>query len=216
LFSFRHRSPQAPIRRHVHISTDQITEPGSKVYLTRFLITCIPSTPMSFWLRPLSLSSACRKSVSRQYHRLPNVSPRRLPRLGARVVLGAAVGATAVFTISRLGPATVNADASDDTNGEDSGIRNTPLTSLLRSYFVFSICSVPAFVDWSPHVISFMTSIPGLKQLAEAFIRRSFFAQVRISLLCPQARWLITLPSVCRRRHRRRLYSTHPSAAERI
>lgn len=156
---------------------------------------------MSFRLRALSLSSTCRKSASRQYHRLPNAPPRRFPRLGARVVLGAGVAAAA-FTLSR-GPAGVNADTSDDISVEDSSIRSAPLMSLLRSYFVFSVCSVPAFVDWSPHVVSFMTSVPGLRQLAEALIRRSFFAQVRIMHPRHSGRSLIRSAPVCWRGHRR-------------
>lgn len=129
-----------------------------------------------------TLLSACHKTASRQYHHLRN-APRRLPRFGTGVVLVAGVATTTTFAFSVLGPTDVYADTSDGTNGEDSGIRSVPLTSLLRSYFVFSVCSVPAFVDWSPHIISFMTSVPGLKQLAEALVRRSFFAQVRIYLL---------------------------------
>lgn len=171
---------------------------------------------MSLWPRSPSLSSSCCKSVSRQYHHFSNGPPRRFPRLGARLVLAAGVGATTAFAFSRLGPTNVYADTSDDANLEDHSIRNAPLTSLLRSYFVFSACSVPAFVDWSPHIISFMTSIPGLKQLTAAVVRRSFFAQVRIDLLCKHGRWLITPASVCRWRHRRGLYTSHPSPAKRI
>ena len=120
---------------------------------------------------------------SRQYHHFRNVQPQRLPRLGARIVLVAGFATTTAFAFSVLGPGDVHADTRDDRSGEDSSIRSVPLTSLLRSYFVYSVCSVPAFVDWSPHIISFMTSVPGLKQLAGAVIRRSFFAQVRFTFL---------------------------------
>lgn len=137
---------------------------------------------MLLWPRYLSLSPACSKSASRHHRHFSNSLPRRFPRLTARLALGAGVGATTAFAFLALGPTNVYADTSDDTNMEDFGIRNTPLTSLLRSYFVFSACSVPAFVDWSPHIISFMTSIPGLNQLTAALVRRSFFAQVRIHL----------------------------------
>ena len=138
---------------------------------------------MFLYLRSPTLSSVCRKTASRQYHHLRNVQPRRLPRLGARVVLVTGVATTAALAFSTLGASNVYADTSDFADVEDSTIRNVPLTSLLRSYFVFSVCSVPAFVDWSPHIISFTTSIPGLKQLVEVLVRRSFFAQVRIYLL---------------------------------
>jgi hypothetical protein len=171
---------------------------------------------MSLWQRSLSFSSTCSKSASRQYRNFSNGPPRRIPRLGVRVVLGASVGATTAFAFSRLGTTDVYADTSDDTDVEDNSIRNSPLTSLLRSYVVFSVCSVPAFVDWSPQIISIMTSIPGLKQLTEALVRRSFFAQVRTDLLCHHGRGLITLTSVCRRGYRRRLYTGHSSPAEPI
>jgi len=138
---------------------------------------------MSLYLRSLSVSSVCRRTALRQYHRLRNVQSQRLPRLGARAVLVAGVTTTTAFVFSALGPGNVYADIADDANMEDSTIRSVPFTSLLRSYLVFSLCSVPVFVDWSPHIISFMASVPGLKQLAGALVRRSFFAQVRIYLL---------------------------------
>jgi len=133
---------------------------------------------MFSYLRSLTLSSVCRKTASRQYHHLRNVQPRRLSRLGARVVLVTGVATTTAFAFSTLGASDVYADTSDFANVNDPTIRSVPLTSLLRSYFVFSVCSVPAFVDWSPHIISFMTSVPGLKQLVGVLVRRSFFAQV--------------------------------------
>jgi len=134
---------------------------------------------MPLCLRSLSLSSARCKTASRLYHHLRNAQPRRLTRLGASAVLVAGIATTAVFAFPRLESTDVYADTSDGSNVEDPSIRSVPLTSLLRSYFVFSVCSVPVLVNWSPHVISFMTSVPGLKQLAGALVRRSFFAQVR-------------------------------------
>jgi proline dehydrogenase len=55
----------------------------------------------------------------------------------------------------------------------------TPLSQLLRSYVVYSMCSIPGIVDASPALLSFCTSVPGLRQLTEAFVRATFFAQVR-------------------------------------
>lgn len=132
---------------------------------------------MPFRLRPLFLSPACRSSAARQRH-LRNVPPRRFPSPRTKVVLGAGICAVSVFALLRPAPADINESTDSDNDVEDPDIRKASLTSLLRSYFVFSVCSVPALVDWSPHIISFMTSIPGLKQLAEALVRRSFFAQV--------------------------------------
>lgn len=136
---------------------------------------------MALFLRSMTLSSARRNIASKQHHHLCNTQPRRLKtRLGARVALVAGIATTAVLAFSTPGPSNAGADMSDFSNMEDSTIRSVPLTSLLRSYFVFSVCSVPALVDWSPRVISFTTSVPGLKQLAEVVVRWTFFAQVRI------------------------------------
>lgn len=132
--------------------------------------------------RSLRLSSVRSKPVSRQYHHLRSTRPGTLPRLGAGAALVTGVAAATAFTFSELRPKYVYADVNDDTSVEGSSIRSAPLTSLLRSYLVFSVCSVPAFVDWSPHVLSFMAAVPGLKQLAAALVRRSFFAQVRIHI----------------------------------
>lgn len=171
---------------------------------------------MSLWSRSLSLSSARFKSPLRPFRHFSSGPPRRLRPIGVRTVLGVGVGVTTAFAFSRLGSSDVYADTSNDINIEDPSIRNTPLTSLLRSYFVFSVCSVPAFVDWSPQIISFMTSIPGLKQLTAALVRRSFFAQVRIDHFCLHCRQSITFTSVRRWGYRRRLYTSHPSPAEPI
>lgn len=55
----------------------------------------------------------------------------------------------------------------------------TPLPQLLTSYIVYSVCSIPGLVDASPALLALCTSIPGLRQLTEAFVRATFFAQVR-------------------------------------
>ena len=57
-------------------------------------------------------------------------------------------------------------------------IKKSSLGSLVRAYTVYTMCSVPALVDASPRLLSFLTSIPGLKQITEAFVRITFFDQV--------------------------------------
>lgn len=134
---------------------------------------------MLLCVRSLSLSSAHRNTVPRHYHRLRS-APRQFLRPGARIILGVGTCVATAFALSRPD---LHSDTNENVKVEDPNIRNVPLASLLRSYFVFSVCSVPALVDWSPHVISITTSIPGLRQLALALIRRSFFIQVCSSLL---------------------------------
>ncbi|CAE6499008.1 unnamed protein product [Rhizoctonia solani] len=51
------------------------------------------------------------------------------------------------------------------------------LTELLRSYFVYSMCSVPILVNWSPSILEACASVPGIREISQAFIRRTFFAQ---------------------------------------
>ena len=54
----------------------------------------------------------------------------------------------------------------------------TPLSKLVTSYVVYSMCSIPGLVDASPALLAFCTSVPGLRQLTEAFVRTTFFTQV--------------------------------------
>jgi proline dehydrogenase len=58
-----------------------------------------------------------------------------------------------------------------------------PLSELVRTYIVYSMCSFPTLVDWSPALLHFFTSIPGLKQITETIVYDTFFLQVS-GLLC--------------------------------
>ena len=62
-------------------------------------------------------------------------------------------------------------------------IKDPSLGSYVRAYTVYTICSVPALVDASPRFLSFLTSIPGIKQITEAFVRITFFDQVWVPVL---------------------------------
>ncbi|CAE6426615.1 unnamed protein product [Rhizoctonia solani] len=53
----------------------------------------------------------------------------------------------------------------------------TTLSSLARSYLVYSLCSVPPLVNNSPSILKTCSNIPGLRELSEAVVRRTFFAQ---------------------------------------
>jgi hypothetical protein len=61
---------------------------------------------------------------------------------------------------------------------EDDPTTRPSLGSLLATYIVFSMCEIPSLVDASPKLLEFCTSIPGLKQLTEVFVRWTFFNQV--------------------------------------
>jgi hypothetical protein len=68
----------------------------------------------------------------------------------------------------------------------------TPLSKLLTSYVVYSACSIPGLVDASPDLLALCTSIPGLRQLTETFVRVTFFKQVFFHLLLDEIGVLIT------------------------
>ncbi|KAI1790477.1 FAD-linked oxidoreductase [Ganoderma leucocontextum] len=58
--------------------------------------------------------------------------------------------------------------------------RDRPLSSLstlIRAYVVYSVCSVPALVDWSPAILETLSAVPGLRQITEAVVRATFFDQ---------------------------------------
>ena len=54
----------------------------------------------------------------------------------------------------------------------------TPLSTLIRTYVVYSFCSIPALVDWAPTILAALSAVPGLKQVTEAVVRATFFDQV--------------------------------------
>ncbi|KAI0757553.1 FAD-linked oxidoreductase-like protein [Daedaleopsis nitida] len=54
---------------------------------------------------------------------------------------------------------------------------SAPLSELVRTYIVYSLCSLPLLVDWSPSLLSTLMAIPGVKQITEAVVRVTFFDQ---------------------------------------
>ena len=81
-----------------------------------------------------------------------------------------------VFTVSSVLLATTCSTVFAD-NGAET-VKESSLGSYVRAYTVYTMCSVPALVDASPRLLSFFTSIPGIKQITEAFVRITFFDQV--------------------------------------
>ena len=84
---------------------------------------------------------------------------------------------TIVATALLLGP--IHADAEVQTSEADAhGRAPLPISSLVRSYVVYTMCAIPALVDYSPAILSTLLAVPGVKQLTEAFVRVTFFDQV--------------------------------------
>ncbi|KAF5328486.1 hypothetical protein D9611_014534 [Ephemerocybe angulata] len=52
-----------------------------------------------------------------------------------------------------------------------------PLRSLIRSYVVYSLCSIPVLVDNSPRLLETFTKIPGLREVTFGLVRITFFDQ---------------------------------------
>lgn len=91
------------------------------------------------------------------------------PRFRFRyVVLPLVAGGGIALALQR---ASADADA--------TGIASVPTKDLLRSYFVYTACGIPAVIDAAPTLLRVLTTspIPGVKPITEAIIRRTFFAQ---------------------------------------
>lgn len=54
----------------------------------------------------------------------------------------------------------------------------TPLSTLIRTYVVYSFCSIPGLVDWSPKILNTLLAVPGLRGVTEAVVRETFFSHV--------------------------------------
>lgn len=94
-----------------------------------------------------------------------------------------AVARTTLFSFaltSGLLASRIYADSDSDAqdNRKTTSASVPSLGSLIRAYTVYTMCSVPALVDASPKILSVLSSVPGLKQITEAFVRVTFFDQV--------------------------------------
>uniref|UniRef100_D8PUW4 Proline dehydrogenase n=1 Tax=Schizophyllum commune (strain H4-8 / FGSC 9210) TaxID=578458 RepID=D8PUW4_SCHCM len=85
----------------------------------------------------------------------------RRPLLGAAFAAGA-LGATHI----------VHADAPPAAVSPSE-----PLSAYVRTYIVYSLCSVPFVVDASPKLLSWLTAVPGVRTVTEAAVRATFFNQ---------------------------------------
>ncbi|CAL1696953.1 unnamed protein product [Somion occarium] len=125
---------------------------------------------------PVSLARHPSKQVFRGFLSLrptPKRSTLFSPSRGRRwgLVLGT------VLTTSAIALQTaVYADSVDNEEGPVER-KPTPLSSLVRSYVVYTACSIPGMVDWSPTILSTLMSVPVVKRITEAVVRITFFDQ---------------------------------------
>ena len=134
-------------------------------------------------------------------------------RIAARLSVGTLLTASSIFLAS-----TVYGDSTSDEpeHASRKGTRPT-FGSLIRAYTVYSMCSVPVLVDASPKILSTLSSVPVIRQIMEAFVRVTFFDQVRHFRYSTLELTLTFIHIIVRRRrHRRRCYTplTHPPSGE--
>ena len=111
-------------------------------------------------------------------------SARTRPSSHARRLVAAGLVSSTVAGVSLYAyknGSIVYADAEGQAaEGRVSQVPEPPLSELVRTYVVYTLCSVPFLVDWSPTILSTLMAIPGLKQITEAVVRVTFFDQVRL------------------------------------
>ncbi|KAK7034780.1 hypothetical protein VNI00_012187 [Paramarasmius palmivorus] len=122
--------------------------------------------------RPLQLRIYSSHSARRWASTSATSSASPRPRWRAPALLLLGLGGGATYTFSRPIRA-------DDEGGLQSQTTMTTasLGSLIRTYVVYSMCSVPALVDMAPSLLHFFTSIPVIKNVTEAVVRVTFFDQ---------------------------------------
>lgn len=133
------------------------------------------------------LWQTCRRSASKSID-----SPRRLSSHGPRSsgtrfsvyphLRQAGLISSGLLAATLLYAHTQTPLLADTDDGQKNQRKGTPLSSLVRSYVVYTACSVPALVDWSPQILSTLLSIPILGHATEFVVRKTFFDQVCILL----------------------------------
>lgn len=125
-------------------------------------------------LTAIRTSSRSWAYPARRYIHSPLHSSRRpfIPRRPIGIaLLSCGIAGGVLYTNN----STIHADSDIDHSGS-SGSR-TSMSTLLRAYTVYTLCSVPALVDYSPTILATLTAIPGVRQVTEAIVRSTFFAQ---------------------------------------
>ncbi|THV05219.1 FAD-linked oxidoreductase [Dendrothele bispora CBS 962.96] len=65
----------------------------------------------------------------------------------------------------------------DDKGGVDGPTSRDSLGKLLRTYIVYSMCSIPGLIDAAPRMLDMLTSVPLVREVTQAFVRITFFDQ---------------------------------------
>ena len=136
----------------VLISSFMFRHPSSKFYITRNLNQRLFSASRP---HPIRRALLTRRTLART-------------TLGALTLGSLAWASTTVF-------ADADADLAD-LQGH-AQYRIVPFSDLIRTYVVFSMCSIPWLVDVSPMILKTFTSVPVVREVTEGFLRMTFFKQ---------------------------------------
>ena len=135
----------------------------------------------------------CPRLMTRPSFRTLTTSPQKPRFTNARKLAVAGLSATTFLGLT-LSTSAIYADAQEQIPIEGV-LQTAPLSELVRAYVVYSLCSVPFLVDWSPAILSTLLAIPGVKQITEGIVRVTFFDQVCLWLL--PCLIILTRPAVC-------------------
>ena len=120
------------------------------------------------------------RSVHNNFARRLTLSRTNLRRIS--LASGAVLGAS-LLLVQNVPDNTSTTDTGakasiQDTNKPAANRQPPPLTNMLRSYVVYTMCCIPALVDWSPKILGTLLSIPVVGDVTELLVRVTFFAQV--------------------------------------
>ncbi|KAJ7885760.1 FAD-linked oxidoreductase [Mycena olivaceomarginata] len=107
--------------------------------------------------------------------RYASSTPRIAGRKLALVSGGAALGLGTLLA-SKIHADSATAVATSKPKG-DTEATTSSLGTLVRTYVVYTMCSIPALVDNAPWLLETFSSIPGLRWITEAIVRVTFFDQ---------------------------------------
>ncbi|KAF7971429.1 hypothetical protein HWV62_21190 [Athelia sp. TMB] len=108
---------------------------------------------------------------SRRFYSAKAGGPTR--NLRTRVGLGLSAGALTASLIYLAPSDPESTDAHADSPIDPS----VPISTLLRSYTVYTLCALPALVDAAPALLRTLLPLPVLGTITESLIRHTFFAQ---------------------------------------
>ncbi|KAJ7103877.1 FAD-linked oxidoreductase-like protein [Mycena epipterygia] len=99
---------------------------------------------------------------------------RRLALVSGGIALGLATLLTSKVRADSAAAVAIPAKGKSIPEDEAAG---SSFGSLVRTYVVYTMCSIPALVDNAPWLLDTLTSIPGVRWITEAIVRVTFFNQ---------------------------------------